>query len=179
MTSVLGLVEVTAAREVDAGFLRRLRTETYTFQDWTVDGTPLRELANVDEGDRHPTVLGPVGHVTYLVDGSDEALPSLDRFAGRAASDFPENRVALLVCAFDWDLACTTLSCRLELSPDRAVWRDLGWQSECEPDIQVLRPTLRLEFERAQYEAVLADARRHHSIGREPSMGRPQRGTWG
>ena len=134
MPSLLGLAEVDTTREVRAGFLgRRTQLQTYTFADWTVDGVPLRDLVRLQGGGRHPTVLGPPSDVTYLVEGSDEAVPQIERLLGHAPADFPDGRVALLVCAFDWDLGCGALSAQVEVTPEIVLWRNLGWQADHDP----------------------------------------------
>jgi hypothetical protein len=149
----------------------------YTFADWTIDGTPLPELPAFRSGGRHPNVLGPAVDVTYLVKDSDEAVPQLNRLSGEDAPDFEDGRVALLVCAFDWDLGCGALSARVELIGDRVLWKDLGWQADCDPQIDYLSPPLTVEFDRPHYEHTLRAARDRY--GRRSDAARVRGARWG
>lgn len=177
MLSLLGLADVNTTREVRAGFAgRRTRLETYTFADWTVDGLPLRDLVRLQGGGPHPTILGPYSDVTYLVEGSDEAVPQIERLLGHAPADFPDERVALLVCAFDWDLGCGALSAQVDLTPQRVYWRNLGWQADCDPEVDYLSPALTFGFERPAYDKVLQTAKTTYGPADASSI---RGATWG
>lgn len=152
MVAKLGLATVTTSWTVHSGlFRRREHKEGSAFEDWTVDGVPLRRLVKG---------LGELQQeATCLTNGSNEAVTQIDRLLGDRPSDFDDCRVALLVCPIDWDLHCGAITATLVIGDDTIEWRDIGWQNGLEQTIETAEPNVSITFERASYEAVLQAAR--------------------
>ncbi|MER7505169.1 hypothetical protein AB0L05_34945 [Nonomuraea pusilla] len=68
-----------------------------------------------------------------------------------------DGRMPLYVCPECRDLGCGALTMVLEVSSDRVVWRDLGWQTDDpdEVDHDDLTDISPFVFDRTQYEAGL------------------------
>jgi hypothetical protein len=117
-----------------------------TFEDWAVDGVPLRELIGESE---------PVQHMTRLCLDElwlEEATHGLLILLGRARADFDDGRCALLVCPIDGDLGCATLSAEVVRGGDVVEWRDFGWQTDYEPFHGALDPPIVARFDRREYD---------------------------
>lgn len=157
MPATLGLVEATTSWTVETGFFRtRRHNEGYVFQDWTVDGVPLRKLLHVRN------LGGLQQEMSYLTEGSEEAVGQIDRLLARSPADFNDGRVALLVCPVDWDLNCGAISAEIVVSQGTIEWRNLGRQRIYDPQVQLTYPPLSLVFDRLSYEDVLLSAREQY-----------------
>lgn len=157
--STLGLTEATTSWTAAEGFFRtRVHQEGYSFEDWTADGVPVRQLLQARN-------VGSLEQLTsYLTEGSEEAVHQIDRLLGRGEdSDFEDGRIALLVCPIDWDLWCGAITTRVVLNDDTVEWRDFGWQNGEPNDFQVADPPLIVIFDRLSYEEVLTQARNRYS----------------
>lgn len=144
--NVLGVQPATTGWNHNDG--RRSTRREVSFEDWTIDGVPLRSL--------FASPGNPVQEMTMLAEPSATGSASLQRLLGQAPGDFADGRVALLVCPLDWDLACNTYSARVTFGEDWVGWSDFGWQVDYEP----FEPTDELapadaRFEHAAYERLL------------------------
>ncbi|SDZ21904.1 hypothetical protein SAMN05444365_107133 [Micromonospora pattaloongensis] len=126
------------------------------FEDWIVDGVPLRELVTAD---RQPP--NPAQEMTPLCElgtWPETAVESLRRLLGDEPGDFDDGRVPLLFCPIDADLGCQTLSTTLVLDDETVEWRDLGWQVSYEPFVAAndgFDPPMHFHFDRKAYTELL------------------------
>ena len=154
MPSTLGLVRATTAVTEWVGRIRKKPHPVIdTFLEWSVDGTPLRQLIT-DSSDN--AVAPPQEEVTCLMDRyPDEAVEQIDRLLGRVPADFDVDRVALLVCPLCLDLGCGAVSAQLIIADETIEWRDLGWQTSLQDGFTPFTPELVITFNRRQYEDTL------------------------
>ncbi len=159
MPCKLGLVQTTTSWTETSGFFRsRTREEGYAFEDWTVDGTPLRQL--LDSG----TLDGLKQETTHLTEHSDQdAVAQIDRLLGHGPPDFEDGRVALLICPIDGDLDCGAITAAIVIEKDTVEWRDLGCQTTYDLEVELADPPLTVVFDRPDYERVLLDARARYA----------------
>ena len=125
-----------------------------TFEDWSIDGVPLRThvAARWAVGEPPPelTRLWP--------DEPNAAVRGIRALLGTGAPDTSDGRVALLVCPIDQDLACRALTTRVVRNADMVEWQDVGWQVEYEDfvsEADEYGPLLSFRFSRPQYETLL------------------------
>jgi len=119
------------------------------FQDWTVDGQPLRTLV----GARPPQEMTPLSEDAFW---PRVAVDHLRQLLGERPGEFADGRLALLVCPIDADLGCSALSMRLSLGEGVVTWTELGNQVNYEPfDPTELRLGLEFHFDRGSYEAMV------------------------
>ncbi|CAN5270826.1 hypothetical protein BH09ACT10_BH09ACT10_18240 [soil metagenome] len=159
--STIGVVEdsYVVSDEERAGWFRRRQVDrTITYLDWAINGLPLREHLKYVDG-------SSPGEVTVLQ--NDWAAPGVGRqlietLLGKESSSnydvaMPDRRVAVLFCAYCFDLDCATVTAVIVFSNDVVEWRDVGWQVSYESldlsDGEFDPPTFR--FDRAQYVAEL------------------------
>lgn len=116
------------------------------FEDWAIDGVPLRTLAGKGEPAQEMTrlCLKPL----WLEDATRGLLGLL----GRAPADFDDGRCALLVCPIDGDLGCTSLSAQVVRGEDVVEWRDFAWQTDLELYEGGLEPPVAARFDRREYD---------------------------
>ena len=129
---------------------RRARRVVVHFEDWTVDGTPLRTVVGEDGPAQEMTPLSTEGFWPQV------AADHLRQLLGEAPPSFPSRRVPLLVCPIDGDPGCAALSADLTIEEELVVWSDLGWQNDYEP----FEPGHQLgvgdlRFSRSSYEELL------------------------
>lgn len=131
------------------------------FMDFVVDGRPLRELLSESARGSLADDLIPV--LVYDWSPDDD----IDVLHGRRPSELDDGRVPLYRCPECGDLGCGTISVVLQRSRETVVWRDFGYQSTDEPfdDEHSLRDVGPFEFDRARYEAVLAEFRAGWAAG--------------
>ncbi len=164
----LGLCEVTHSFErPKPRFMRRSVVEevTVTTLAWTIDGVPLTQVWQ-PEG----VYFGTSG--LYLDDPA-VAAAMLRVQAGSPVelpwAQFDDGRVPLYPCHC-WDPWCVGLSTRVLTEGDVVRWDEVGEQQADVPFVG--RPERRTEtfvFERAQYEAVILEARERLGIGDAPA----------
>jgi hypothetical protein len=156
-TSVLGTVAavVTAPVEVKVGWFRReVVPEEFTYREWTIDGTPLRQVVAWPNGD----VATEVTPIRYERAGREYERDYLRALLGARPADprvvMPDGRVPLLVCRVDVDLDCRALTAELFRDDETVEWRDIAWQVGYEPlDLaEQEQPVVTLRFGRAQYD---------------------------
>jgi len=116
------------------------------FEDWVIDGVPLRTLAGKGEPAQEMTrlCLKPL----WLEDATRGLLGLL----GRAPADFDDGRCALLVCPIDGDLGCTSLSAQVVRGEDVVEWRDFAWQTDLELFEGGLERPITARFDRREYD---------------------------
>jgi hypothetical protein len=141
----LGLASAaTSYNDSDSGQERILH-----FQDWTVDGQPLRTLV----GARPPQEMTPLSEDAFW---PRVAVDHLRQLLRERPGQFADGRLALLVCPIDADLGCPTLSMRLSLGEGVVTWTEFGYQVDYEPfDLTQQVPGLEFRFDRGSYEAVV------------------------
>lgn len=65
---------------------------------------------------------------------------------------FADGRIGLYFCPCG-DLDCGVLSTRIELTPSRVTWHDVGWQVTYRPfDPEQELGVVRFDFDRVQYD---------------------------
>jgi hypothetical protein len=138
---------------VDLAERRSLERDT-TFDDWSIDGVPLRTCVSARWG-----VTEPPRELTRLwPEAPHAAVADLRALLGDGPPDFSDGRVALLVCPIDQDLNCGTLSARVVRGAGVVEWRDVGWQVDFEafvPQPDEYGPLLDYRFDRTAYEELL------------------------
>ena len=165
------------------GFVReRVLVRELVFEDWVVDGVPLRQLV----AEREETV-DPVQEMTYLCEAPpwpELAVAGLRRLLGEEPGDFDDGRISLLVCPVDADLGCRALSATLVLDGETVEWRDVGWQVDYEPFSTTeggFDPPMHFRFDRAAYTTLLRGALAGWGTRREATgqrqLGQPPAGT--
>ncbi|SDB99962.1 hypothetical protein SAMN05660690_0127 [Geodermatophilus telluris] len=151
---VLGVAPATTST-VDLA-ARRPHERPTAFEDWTVDGVPLRRLV----ADRWGVADLPVEMSRLWPEDPSSAVAGLRALLGEGAGDLRDGRVALLVCPVDQDLSCRALGARVRVGDDAVEWRDVGWQDDVEPFAPApdeYGPLLGFRFGRAQYERLLRE----------------------
>ncbi len=118
------------------------------FLDFQVDGVVLGQV-----------VRGRADVVSVLVTDWPAGFPAqqVGQLLGEVPSSLPGGRVALYVCPECGDLGCGGVTALVERAHDEVVWRDLGWQTSNDPELD-LEPFGELgpfRFGAALYEAVL------------------------
>lgn len=135
-----------------SGVFAKEAAHEVAFEDWALDGVPLRELAGKGE---------PVQEMTRLCLEPlwlEDATRGLLGLLGRAPADFDDGRCALLVCPIDGDLGCAAFSAKVVLGDDVVEWRDFGWQTDYEPfdtDSNRDGPPIVARFDRGEYDWTL------------------------
>ncbi len=150
---------MTAEVKEKTGWLRsKFVDREFGFQDWTIDGTPLRELVAYRNGQ----VEGDVTPIQNEWAGKGLAVASLSTLLGqdsgsRFDTKMPDGRVALLFCASCFDVGCGALTADLVRDGEFVEWRDIGWQRDYEPlNLEMQEaPVISLRFERVAYEELL------------------------
>lgn len=153
--NVLGTAPARTTWTEAVGFWRPRRVARETpFEDWTIDGVPLRELAAAGRGSP-----GPAQEITALDESRPTgAVAALRRLLGVEPGDFGDGRVSLLVCPLCADLGCRALSASVGFEGDRVGWNDVGWQVDYEPFLpadDLPAPAPEWRFERAAYTGLL------------------------
>ena len=175
---VLGVADA-VTRTVDLSERRPSERDT-TFEDWTIDETPLRRLVADRWG-----VSGLPSELTRLwPEAPRAAVAGLRTLLGECPPDFDDGRVALLVCPVDQDINCRALGARVVLGRDTVEWQDVGWQVDYErfdptPDEYGLLPTY--AFDRRQYEEQVRELLRRYAAlaaAAPPPAPSPERRRW-
>ena len=150
--SRLGTLPATT-RTVDLTQRQPVERDT-AFQDWSVDGVPLRTHVAARWG-----VAEPPRELTRLwPDAPEQALHGLRALLGEAPPDMSDGRTALLLCPVDQDVDCRALTTRVVRRADVVEWRDVGWQVDFEdflPQADEYGPLLSFRFGASQYETLL------------------------
>lgn len=140
----------------DRWFRSRCREVAVHFDDWLVDGVPLRRLVSSRRG-------GEVVEQMTLLDherqNPEETMRYLARLSGHGEAAFADGRIPLLVCQMCWDLGCGAVSAELIMAGDLVRWERLGYQDNYQDLEGGIEPELALAFDRAQYFAVMDSVR--------------------
>jgi hypothetical protein len=157
LSGALGLRRTVGSFREGYGWGDKTGTVEVAYEDWTIDGEPLRDLIR---GAFPEDLAAPVWEVTLL---SERWVPSapvraLECLLAGAPGDFDDGRIALYVCQVDGDFGCAALSAEVVVGEDAVEWRNLGWQVNYEPGVRGAEPPLSVRFERAAYDFVLNDA---------------------
>jgi len=155
----LGVVRATAEDVViERKLVRRVETRTaVAFDDWTIDGLPLRYLF-AGLGNRPPRER------TFMTDARADAAFAAESLRALIDEDtrgrdpwvrFSDGRVGLLFCPACGDMDCSTLSAQVLIDEQRVVWRDIAYQVGYQPfSLDEMTP-MTLTFEREKYEALI------------------------
>ena len=157
LSGALGLRPAVGSFQEGYGWRNKTRLVEVPYEDWTLNGEPLRDLIRAAFPD---DMAAPVSEVTLLSQRWVSSAPvrALERLLSGAPGDFDDGRTALYVCQVDGDFGCGTLSAEVLVGDDDVEWRDLGWQVDYEPGVRGIEPPLSVRFERTDYESVLNDA---------------------
>lgn len=120
------------------------------FLDFLIDGVSLLSTAH-----------GQGNLVTHLNrDWAPETVASaVGTLLGRRASPHLDvGRVALLVCGSCGDLACGAVTAKLDVGTKEVTWSEFRWENGYEDPEPIDSMRAGIIFDRAQYEAELADA---------------------
>lgn len=138
---------------VRAGESNRARRE---FLDFDIDGQSLRDALHT----RADTPI-TADLVSVLVTNWPAGFPTeeLETLLGQRPGPFPGRRVALYVCPECGDYGCGAVTAVLERDSEEIVWRDLGWQTDYDPavDLDLYRDLGSYRFDAWAYEACLRD----------------------
>lgn len=157
--SRLGVI-ATEAEDVVLELTGRDYVETRTpvqFDDWTVDGRPLRELIPHDRGPvpgqrtfmRHEDIYRPFAVASLA------ALLGEDSPTENAWVRFDDGRVGVLFCESCGDMDCATLSAAIEFDTETVTWRDIAFQVGYEPFTLDGQLPVTITFGRPDYEGLL------------------------
>ncbi len=120
------------------------------FLDFVIDGVSLLRAAH-----------GEGNLVTELNRSwSSQDPPAVKTLLGRRPTPKDSRRIPLLVCGQCGDLACGAVTAALDVGASEVTWSDFRWENgygDAEPIDSLVEP---IRFDRAQYEAELADADR-------------------
>ncbi len=150
--STLELLEADRDVSSGAGVKRRQR-----YLDFVIDGVPLAERMR-------PTGLDLISPL--WVDNATAApssLQAVERLLGRLPGDAPHGRVGVYVCSECGDLGCGAVTVNLSSSSDVVTWSAWGYQNNYSDDVDAVDEAHdgawdSVSFDRADYEAVLAEA---------------------
>ncbi len=118
------------------------------FLDFVVDGNSLYQKLVEMSVDK----ISPIGWGT-----PNEQLKVIDRFLLNAPADFPDERRAICVCGECGDLDCGAISAIIERKADKVVWRDFGFESTYEDEIDFVgyEKIGPFSFDGEQYESLI------------------------
>jgi hypothetical protein len=149
-------------------------TNTVEFLDWTIDGTPLRQLLlEEDEPPQETTVLRSDSQGEPAIERSLRDLRD-PTSAGSSDTRMPDGRVGLLFCIVCADLDCQTYTADVVVTSDTVEWNDIGAQvahAPFDPDNQS-RPVFSVTFGRPQYETALSRLIEEFGPSQEPGTPR-------
>ncbi|RBY86449.1 hypothetical protein [Blastococcus sp. TF02A-30] len=172
MTSELATLRLRPAvhtHDVQDGRVRR-HPQSH-FLDFLIDGVSLVSTAH--EQDNLVTDLNR----DWV---PDAVAPAVETLLGRRASpDLDAGRVPLLVCGSCGDLACGAVTAKLDVGTKEVTWSEFRWENGYEGPEPIDSLPDQVRFDRAQYEAELADA--VHRVATLPEseprfLERPRRG---
>lgn len=130
------------------------------FLDWMIDGIPLRALFRGENGEL-PGEVTTVQNAAVNREFGSHVLRVLagERLHAECSARMPDGRIPLLLCQVCYDLNCPTLTADVHIGAETVQWCDIGWQVAYEPfdPTEQARPPAAFEFDRAHYEALLAD----------------------
>ena len=164
LSGVLGLREAVGTFQEGYGWRNKSRIHEVVYEDWTLDGEPLRDIIRAGFPE---DLAAPQSEVTLL---SDRWVPSaplrtLERLLVGAPGDFEDGRIALFVCQVDGDFGCATLSAEVVVRDEVVEWQNLGWQVDYESGVRGADPPLSIRFARDAYDAVLTEAMKRWRAG--------------
>jgi hypothetical protein len=152
--NVLGVVPATTRGESGAGV-----AATIHFQDWSIDGVPLRQALGATGADN------PFEQMTLLVPdlkgGQHFVREYIDRIAGVVEPDLDDGRTSLLVCQLCADPSCGVVSASIEFDASSVTWHQFGWQYDYYDEetgvggLDLWNPPTSFTFERAPYDALM------------------------
>jgi hypothetical protein len=151
--AALSLVPAVRAGETLSGGSSRTRRE---FLDFHIDGQSLRDAL-------HNRADTPITSdlVSVLVTNWPGGFPAeeAEMLLGQRPAPFPGGRVALYVCPECGGYGCGAVTATLGLDNAEFVWRDLGWQTDHDPEIdfELYRGLGPFRFKAQAYEDALRD----------------------
>lgn len=161
MAAIFDLAPATRDTSMEGGFTTSLAGPGVTkaevsYLDFTVDGELiLPRLNRVADGN--------LDVVSVVQDAWPvEAVAGIARLLGEEPGDLPDGRVSLYVCPECGDLGCGSVSARIVFAPDTVTWREIGWQTDYDPEVAPLGPDGErpaITVDRLSYEAALRSVR--------------------
>ena len=124
------------------------------FDDWTVDGVPLRELLTEVRPVNERTLMDRPISFPEWTRASLRALLNDESLPDDPWVTYKDGRVGILFCELCIDLDCATLSAGIEFSNESVIWRDIAFQVGYQPFVASAVP-LTIEFDRQAYEALI------------------------
>ena len=92
---------------------------------------------------------------------AQQSVRAAHRLLGQVKGDAPHGRVSVYGCAECGDLGCGAITVRLQVTEDRVLWADWGYQNSYEDEVFDLDDVVGLRdfhFDIHEYEQVLAQA---------------------
>jgi hypothetical protein len=121
------------------------------FLDFAIDGQSLWEKL------KKPDMVS-VLCFEYAAQALDESMKAANRLLLAEKADHPHDRRSLFICSECGDLGCGAISCLIVREGDAVVWKEFGFQTNYEDNVDFYAGIGPFSFEVASYERTLLRA---------------------
>ncbi len=121
------------------------------FLDFAIDGRSLWEKL------KKPDMVS-VLCFEYAAQALDESMKAANRLLLAERADHPHDRRSLFICSECGDLGCGAISCLIVREGDAVVWKECGFQTNYEGNVNLYAGIGPFSFEVASYERTLLRA---------------------